>query len=111
MNQQQRAEIQKALEALEDFADVIKYDNEQDDIGRRACCDELSYKQHSENCKTVQSITALRQMLEQPVQEAWVGLTDEEVMAEAAQEEQAYGFIQGVRWADAKLREKNVGAA
>ena len=37
----------------------------------------------------------------------WVGLTDEEIDAEADKEEQAHGFIQGVSWAEAKLREKN----
>ena len=38
----------------------------------------------------------------------WVGLTDEEVDIESAkEEEQAYGFIQGVIWAETKLKEKN----
>jgi hypothetical protein len=50
-----------ALEALENFADVIKYDNEQDDIGCRACCYVLSYDQHSENCKATKAITAIKQ--------------------------------------------------
>jgi hypothetical protein len=40
-------------------------------------------------------------------QRQWVGLTDEEIDAEADKEEQAHGFIQGVAWADAKLKEKN----
>jgi len=51
------------LEALEDFVDVIKYDNEQDDIGRRACCDVLSYNPHSESCKAIKSIASLRQAI------------------------------------------------
>jgi hypothetical protein len=38
---------------------------------------------------------------------AWVKLTDEEIDAEADKEEQAHGFIQGVAWAEAKLKEKN----
>ena len=43
----------------------------------------------------------------QPKRE-WVGLTDEEVDIESAkEEEQAYGFIQGVIWAETKLKEKN----
>ena len=54
------------LEALEDFVDVIKYDNEQDDIGRRACCDVLSYNPHSESCKAKQAITAIKAALAQP---------------------------------------------
>jgi len=52
-----------ALGALEDFVDVIKYDNEQDDIGRRACCDVLSYNPHSESCKAIKSIASLRQAI------------------------------------------------
>jgi hypothetical protein len=51
------------LEALEDFVDVIKYDNEQDDIGRRACCDVLSYNPHSESCKAIKSIASLCQAI------------------------------------------------
>jgi hypothetical protein len=53
--------LKLALEALENFADVIKYDNEQDDIGCRACCYVLSYDQHSENCKATKAITAIKQ--------------------------------------------------
>ena len=37
----------------------------------------------------------------------WQGLTDEEINAEAASEEQAHGFIQGALWAESKLKEKN----
>jgi len=55
--------LKQALEALEDFVDVIKYDNEQDDIGRRACCDVLSYNPHSENCKAKQAITAIKEAI------------------------------------------------
>ena len=55
--------IKQALEALEDFVDVIKYDNEQDDIGRRACCDVLSYNPHSESCKAKQAITAIKEAI------------------------------------------------
>jgi hypothetical protein len=60
--------LKLALEALENFADVIKYDNEQDDIGYRACCYVLSYDQHSENCKATKAITAIKQA--QPAQPA-----------------------------------------
>jgi hypothetical protein len=58
--------LKLALEALEDFADVIKYDNEQDDIGRKACCGVLSYNPHSESCKAKQAITAIKAALAQP---------------------------------------------
>jgi hypothetical protein len=61
--------MKQALGALEDFVDVIKYDNEQDDIGRRACCDVLSYNPHSESCKAKQAITAIKAALAQPEQE------------------------------------------
>ena len=56
-------ELKMVLEALEDFADVIKYENEQDDIGRKACCDVLSYEPHYENCKAKQAITAIEEAL------------------------------------------------
>jgi hypothetical protein len=55
--------LKLALGALEDFVDVIKYDNEQDDIGRRACCDVLSYNPHSESCKAIKSIASLCQAI------------------------------------------------
>jgi hypothetical protein len=55
--------MKQALGALEDFVDVIKYDNEQDDIGRRACCDVLSYNPHSESCKAIKSIASLCQAI------------------------------------------------
>jgi hypothetical protein len=58
--------LKQMTEALEDFVDVIKYDNEQDDIGRRACCDVLSYNPHSESCKAKQAITAIKAALAQP---------------------------------------------
>ena len=56
-------QMKQWLEALEDFVDVIKYDNEQDDNGRRACCDVLSYNPHSESCKAIKSIASLRQAI------------------------------------------------
>ncbi len=55
--------LKQMTEALEDFVDVIKYDNEQDDIGRRACCDVLSYNPHSESCKAKQAITAIKEAI------------------------------------------------
>ena len=55
--------MKQALDTLEDFVDVIKYDNEQDDIGRRACCDVLSYNPHREDCKAIKSIASLRQAI------------------------------------------------
>jgi hypothetical protein len=42
-------------------------------------------------------------------QRQWVELTDEETDTEATQHEQSHGFIQGVQWANTKLKEKNNG--
>jgi hypothetical protein len=39
-------------------------------------------------------------------QRTWVELTDEETDTEATQHEQSHGFIQGVQWANTKLKEK-----
>jgi len=61
--------LNMALEALEDFADAIKYAHEQDDIGRRACCNGLSYDWHSGNCNAIKAITAIKEALAQPEQE------------------------------------------
>jgi hypothetical protein len=65
MNEQQLAAVKQALEALQDFADDIRHDNEQDEIGCRVCCDVLSYDNHSENCKAMKSITALQSIIAQ----------------------------------------------
>jgi hypothetical protein len=75
--------LKQALEALENFADVVKYDNEQDYIGCRACCYVLAYDQHSENCQATKAITAIKAALAQPEQEPvafagvemWIGNT------------------------------------
>jgi hypothetical protein len=46
-------------------------------------------------------------MFTQP-QRTWVGLTDEEICAEAMKkDQQSIGFIKGAEWAEAKLKEKN----
>jgi hypothetical protein len=42
-----------------------------------------------------------------PPQRTWVGLTDEEIKEGESKEELGHGFIQGVLWAEAKLKEKN----
>jgi hypothetical protein len=80
--------LKQMTEALEDFVDVIKYDNEQDDIGRRACCDVLSYNPHREDCKAIKSIASLRQAIaelesQEPIYQyqlasgAWIDQTKE----------------------------------
>jgi hypothetical protein len=124
MNEQQRAVVQQALEVL------------------RRCQMNESYRNFQQESDT---ITALRQLLEQPepVQEpvgkwmgkciewtenpykfkkgqsiyttppaqpaAWVGLTDEQILAESEHWSPSAVFIEGAKWADAKLREKNGG--
>ena len=41
-------------------------------------------------------------------QKPFVGLTDEEICAEAMKkDQQGLGFIKGAEWAEAKLKEKN----
>jgi len=41
-------------------------------------------------------------------QKPFVGLTDEEICAEAMKkDQQSIGFIKGAEWAEAKLKEKN----
>ena len=129
--------LKQALEALEDFADSIKYAHEQDDVGRRACCNVLSYDWHSENCNAIKAITALKEALAQPEQEpvactacegnpklgnipcsvcnatppaaqrTWVGLKDDEIKAMDAGLTSNSSFYAGALWAEAKLKEKN----
>jgi hypothetical protein len=64
------AVVRQVLEALEDFEDAIRYDNEQDDIGAHVCCGALSYNPHTKNCRVVKAITTLQEALaEQPAQQ------------------------------------------
>jgi hypothetical protein len=65
MNEQQLVAVKQALETLQDFADDIRHDNEQDEIGCRSCCGVLSYDNHSENCKAMKSIAALQSIISQ----------------------------------------------
>jgi hypothetical protein len=65
MNEQQLVAVKQALETLQDFADDIRHDNEQDEIGCRVCCGVLSYDNHSENCKAMKSIAALQSIISQ----------------------------------------------
>jgi hypothetical protein len=97
MNQQQRAAVQQALEALE------KWDGVQTHYR-----DRIDYSE---------PIAALRQLLEQPP--AWVGLTDEDDIVGTARDAFAVRYcalpVPGPRIKafasaiEAKLREKNGG--
>ena len=121
--------MKQALGALEDFVDVIKYDNEQDDIGRRACCDVLSYNPHSESCKAIKSIASLCQAIAElesqernfcsrcgkrtndihtctPPQRTWVRLTKDEVDSWTLPDHPTvFEFAQFI---ESKLKEKNI---
>jgi hypothetical protein len=43
----------------------------------------------------------------QEYKKPWRGLTDAEINEEESKEELGYGFIQGAKWAEAKLKERN----
>ena len=38
----------------------IRYDHDDDDVGRHACCDELSYRKHCTTCKFHKAAVLLR---------------------------------------------------
>jgi hypothetical protein len=57
--------LKQALEVLKDFADLIRYDEEYDEIGSHDCCGALSYNQHSESCKATKAIAAIKQAIAQ----------------------------------------------
>ena len=64
-----REVMQQALEALLDLSIMDTYQNEDDEVGCKVCCGEVSYRPHSPDCKTMQAITALRRELEKPADE------------------------------------------
>jgi hypothetical protein len=57
--------LKLALEVLKDFADLIRYDEEYDEIGSHDCCGALSYNQHSESCKATKAIAAIKEAIAQ----------------------------------------------
>jgi hypothetical protein len=53
------AELLEALKlALENGCQTV-YANEDDEIGRKGCCDELSYHPHSPDCWTIKARAAI----------------------------------------------------
>ena len=64
MNEQLIAASRQALEALLDLSTMDTYQNEDDEVGRKVCCGEVSYRPHSPDCKTMEAITALRTAIE-----------------------------------------------
>ena len=58
--------LRLALEALEEISHVNTYQNEDDEVGMKFCCDQVSYQPHSTDCQTMKAITAIKQALEQP---------------------------------------------
>jgi hypothetical protein len=59
-NEQLIAAAQQALEVLLDLSAMDTYQNEDDEVGRKVCCGEVSYRPHSPDCKTMGAITSLR---------------------------------------------------
>jgi len=94
MNEQQRAVVQQALEALEKNQWTVA-----DAAPHR---DVMAYNK---------AILDLHQLMQQPEPAAWVGLTDDDY----PDDDNPYccvnaDFIAGARWAAATLRKKNGGA-
>jgi hypothetical protein len=54
------------------------------------------------------NLAGIKADFEEALQRTWIGLTDEEICAEAMKkDQQSIGFIKGAEWAEAKLKEKN----
>lgn len=58
--------LRLALEALEEISHVNTYQNEDDEVGMKFCCDQVSYQPHSTDCQTMKAIHAIKAALEQP---------------------------------------------
>ena len=58
--------LRMALEVLEEMSHVNIYQNEDDEVGMKVCCDQVSYQPHSTDCQTMNAITSIKQALEQP---------------------------------------------
>ena len=52
-------EIINLVEAAENLLGATTYDGETDEIGRRVCCGELSYKPHEKHCSLNNALAAL----------------------------------------------------
>jgi len=61
--------LEQALEALEELSNEVTYHFEDDEVGRKVCCGEVSYRPHLPDCHAIKAITAIRARLEQPEQE------------------------------------------
>jgi hypothetical protein len=66
--------LRLALEVLEEMSHVNIYQNEDDEVGMKVCCDQVSYQPHSTDCQTMKAIHAIKAALEQPEPEpvAWM---------------------------------------
>jgi hypothetical protein len=93
MNDQQRAVVQQALEALEDATQTTAYDHGCE-YHYHTCCGAMFGNAHMSDCKQSKAITALRQLLEQSVQEPlgyWLIGTDHV-------EFEKHGYHNGPEW-------------
>ena len=114
LSQKQLASIKRDMRiSLEDAAVRATYkvmaelETEQEPV---ATLDDLEQEIY-ENTRQFVSRDVMEWMLKRyyttPPQRTWVGLTDEEIKQGESKEELGYGFIQGVLWAEATLKEKN----
>jgi hypothetical protein len=55
--------MRECLIELEDLSYSVKYAHEDDEIGRKVCCGELSYKDHSSDCSTQAAVQKLKARL------------------------------------------------
>jgi hypothetical protein len=114
LSQKQLASIKRDMRiSLEDAAVRATYkvmaelETEQEPV---ATLDDLEQEIY-ENTRQFVSRDVMEWMLKRyyttPPQRTWIGLTDEEIKQGESKEELGHGFIQGVLWAEATLKEKN----
>ena len=114
LSQKQLASIKRDMRiSLEDAAVRATYkvmaelETEQEPV---ATLDDLEQEMY-ENTRQFVSRDVMEWMLKRyyttPPQRTWIGLTDEEIKQGESKEELGHGFIQGVLWAEATLKEKN----
>ena len=114
LSQKQLASIKRDMRiSLEDasvratYKVMAELETEQEPV---ATLDDLEQEIY-ENTRQFVSRDVMEWMLKRyyttPPQRTWIGLTDEEIKQGESKEELGHGFIQGVLWAEATLKEKN----
>ena len=139
MNQQQRAAVQRALAKVraaqqchpnavmtllceaDELMEQLLEQPVQEPVAFKVIKDELCYKSQEDDqsfgmwCPVTPQtdlpfVNGTEFYTTPPAQPAaWVGLTDEKILAESEHWSPSAVFIEGAKWADAKLREKNGG--